>query len=392
MELKLYLLSLIALLGAGYSKLLPFDVVPALAIVFILLAFQETKTSKKVKAYHYYVVFAFFLVITPFYRLTPSLSTLYFGASKYVYDGFGGFIKLSGYVFFTVAVAISTFRSKKIFFYIPLALIAGSVIVSFTNIIEGIYGVRLVGEEDAHEIIMDDLTRVRGLFGDPNASAGMIITGIISCVFLFTVTKKNIYRLLLALCAGYLLLGQSYTFSRTGAVSLVVGLFITTYSIQSKMQRKIFRCFFLILLIFGFGYMIGGREMAFGASASGNSRLTLGALAFEELKQNPLFGNGYAYGYHNNLLDIMVSGGLNLLFWYILFSWRIIVSKYKKKDYYLLALFVAMTVTGLGISWTNNVIFWLAVGLSLNSSLNFSDIDIGTRKKRELLKSQITTR
>lgn len=81
-------------------------------------------------------------------------------------------------------------------------------------------------------------------------------------------------------------------------------------------------------------------------------------------------------------------GGLKIFFRYwrfrmvftswlfITFLWLLIkrlwVYKNEGDAYLLLTILIGFIVVGLGISWTNNVIFWVLIGLSMNKYFTIS--------------------
>ncbi len=78
--------------------------------------------------------------------------------------------------------------------------------------------------------------------------------------------------------------------------------------------------------------------------------------ALEYLEKYPFFGNGYAYGFYNLFLDFAVSGGIVLLIPFLLLLFNIIKNLFLKINDYNAYIALSLIV-GLGISWSNNVIF-----------------------------------
>jgi len=371
-NISMLLLIGIVLLGGFFNKITPINITIVLVIFFA--AINIVKKPKRNSIFYVFYAFSFFFLLTAFYH--EAINVYFVGyalhGSPSDFDIFGSFIRLFGYLLLVYVVAVFPIKEKQ-FKYIWNSLIVTSSLVALFCILEYYYGIKIYNTEQI-DIIMQGELRVRGPFRDPNASSGMILPGM-AVLFSNIIHNQKKYFIPLILLL-FLFIGMSTTSSRTGLVALLV-VFSLFLFLRSKTLSRVKKNTLLISLftlgVFAIGFYLKSRELSFTADASGNVRLSLLKYTGELILEAPIFGHGLNGGFHNIFSDISVSGGINLLGLFILLLWLIVKRLWKLRDeknaYILLSILIGFIVVGLGISWTNNVVFWVLIGLGMNKYL-----------------------
>src|SRR3990167_1773667 len=124
--------------------------------------------------------------------------------------------------YFTLIMMIRNIRTLN---YALFALVAGTVLSVLSPIFSG-YG-------DIEE-------RFRGLWGDPNEFAGMLLVLIPFCIaIIFTTEKKNL-KIIFSVCTAVLFAGFLLTYSRSGFIAFCVMCVVTIFKfIRGKNRLRI---------------------------------------------------------------------------------------------------------------------------------------------------------
>src|SRR5690606_22698635 len=93
------------------------------------------------------------------------------------------FSRLAGYLLVAIVFSNYTFNSE-LWKRMAVAFIFASLLTSISLIFEFFTGVNYFSNYDT-QITMQGITRVRGPFGDPNASGAMVIPGTIFIMSIF---------------------------------------------------------------------------------------------------------------------------------------------------------------------------------------------------------------
>jgi O-antigen ligase len=372
--ISIYLLVFIILLAGFFSKIVPLNLTIPLILIFVLFNINKKPPMKWI--YIIFISFSLLFLITPFYSEVISFKRFYSEVTINIFEPIPTFFRILGYLLFSYAISLFYFE-KKDFKLIYLSLIVTALFISFFNIYEYYTGKNIFISYKAYDIIMSGTLRVRGPFGDPNASAGMILPGLTILISSFVFYKKVfIIRVILVM---FMIYGLYTTSSRTVLLALlsVVVLFLflnrNTFSLKKKL---IFSSIIAILGFYLVTVYLQGRTIELSGSGidhSSMARVLLFEYALEYLEKYPFFGNGYAYGFHNLFTDFAVSGGIVLLILFLLLLFNVIKNLFLQINdynaYIALSMLISFLIVGLGISWSNNVIFWFILGLSMNVNI-----------------------
>lgn len=359
----------IILLGGFFNKITPINITIVLVVFFV--AINIVKKPKRKSIFYVFYAFSFLFLLTPFYHEPINVDFIGYSlhSASSDFDIFGSLIRLFGYLLLAYVVAVFPIKEKQ-FKYIWNSLIVTSSLVALFCILEYYYGIKIYDTEQI-DIIMQGELRVRGPFGDPNASSGMILPGMVVLFSNIIHEQKKYFTQLVLLL--FLFMGMSTTSSRTGLVALLVAFSLFIF-LRSKTLSRVKKNMLLISLVslggFAIGFYLKSRELSFAVDASGKVRLSLLIYTGELILEAPIFGYGLNEGFHNIFSDISVSGGITLLVLFVLLLWLIVKRLWKIKNeknaYILLSLLIGFIIVGLGISWINNVIFWVLIGLGMN--------------------------
>jgi len=183
---------------------------------------------------------------------------------------------------------------------------------------------------DGEEVLFRRLAGT-GLFGDPNDLSLMIVGCFIYTAYLLgdrSVSPPR--RALWLLPLPLLFLTLALTFSRGGAMSLMVGLGVYA------LLRFRWRALPLALLALPLLLRGGGRQVDFDVSGgTGQSRIALWDIYIEMFLANPLFGVGFGQGVHhtyqvahNSYIHVFAErgffGGLSFLSAVLLSVWSLV--------------------------------------------------------------------
>lgn len=233
--------------------------------------------------------------------------------------------------------------------------------------------------EDAYEY------NLASFFDNRNTFATYLVFAIIGCIYVHTVEhKKYIYFLLLLFLANLF-----FTLSRTSIISFSAFLFVYFWiSSQKKMAVRIvvINILFCILAIVlsmdsvnNFLYNVLFRVES---GTTGRSRIWLLGLDFYK-SNNIIFGTGYGAGssyldiitkrqsFHNAYINILVTGGIVLLVFYLLliiYTMRINL-RILKKDHTMGAFFIGIMVFYLTSAIAEGYVLLTSSGLSFLISI-----------------------
>ena len=382
MQLKLSntILVLIIFFGAFASKLFSsIDITIGLSIIFIFFNYLKIFPKLNKSLVVLLLIFGLWFASTTFYTEDLYVKTRYYSRLFRTAEPISVFIRLLGYLIITIILS-NYYIDDKLWNKIKYSFIVSSLSISAFLIFEFYSGINLFSENN-QEIIMEGVTRVKGPFGDPNSSAAMVIPGLIFLLSILIFDKVNKYlTLLVIILISFILWGISLAASRTALLGVII-IFPSLFFLKNRIISRKRKFFYGIMLLILGGLLIRailrGRSLSLTADASGQSRTDLFNFALTTAVDNPFLGRGYLYGFHNNISDIMVSGGFILLLIFLCFNSKLIFKLYNyintKKFWILFSLNISFFLVGLGISWTNNIIYWIIIGISL-SELSTSKI------------------
>lgn len=369
-----YILILIIFFSGFASKLFPaHDITLILSFIYILLNFQKIYPNLKFLLIILLVLFCSFLALTTLYIEPIEISTRFYSSEGASINPLTVFVRIIGYL--TISIVISNIYIKyDIWRTIKYVFILNSLLISLSLFIESFTGFNFFSQTSTVDIVMEGVSRVRGPFGDPNSSAAMTIPGIVALFSFLIFEKQNLFKSIIFLLLIIVIFwGVSLTASRTALVGILIvfpSVLVLNKSILSTRKKL-----FYVIMAISLGsslitFISRGRTLSLEADRSAQSRSDLFSLALNIAEDNPIFGVGYNYGFHNNFSDIMVSGGFIILFIFILFNVKLLLSLYKGINNEIFWIFFSLVlsffIVGLGISWINNLLYWVIIGLSLS--------------------------
>lgn len=371
-KLNGFIVSLLILMGGGGNKVISVDMV-LICVAFLFFLNYRVKPCFGIGLFFAFVFF-FLYILTPLYQEPLGFySPIYSMSPNYNFEPLPIMFRLAGYFFLLYLLTLIEL-SNKTMDRILGSFIAIAVFNAFFCILEFYYGLKVFNSESA-DIVMQNTYRVRGPFGDPNATAGMLVPGIIVAFDRFIKAGRKSEKIVCILLLLFILIGMATTSSRTAVLALLISLAVLIVGTNVSRNSKILIALVSVLLILAFlPFYLNERELSLSSDSSASVRLDLIKGGIDAIGYHPIFGRGYQSGYHNIFIDLLVSGGVLLLSTFsLLIALAILnvikLSKFESERFILIPIITGFIVTGFGISILNNVLFWTVIGLCLNSKL-----------------------
>jgi hypothetical protein len=277
----------------------------------------------------------------------------------------------AGYGLFATTVSTMTV-DRRLVGEVLLAVSLVAMVAATASISEYSTGMSVLSSRPILQ--MGGVRRTWGLYGDPNATGGVLAMGVVAMLSLWMLSL--VPRTWLAgLVAAVCLLGTAmvFTASRTGVVGLGAGLVPLLASRRaSRYRRWALIAALAALVALGPSVLTQGRPISLLADDSARGRVQNFSDSLQRFEVNPFIGSGAVdapYYAHNNVLEVFALGGLLSLAPFLVLQIaavrNLLLHRRQIGFFALMGLFVTMTVVGLGISWLNNVLYWLVVGLGL---------------------------
>lgn len=371
-------LLLIVLFGGFFSKLVPgnLPVVIVLSSIFISLNITKIFSKRKNHLLYLFIAFGTMLIFSIVYSKPLHISTRYYDAGFVIQNPLSLVFRLTGYILLTVALS-QYFLSKKLWHLLSNILVLNAFLISAFLIFEYYTGVDFFSDRFTIGKYTG-LIRVRGPFGDPNASGGMVLPGFVVLVSRI-VFKKKTYFIKVFNIIGILILLYAISLTASRTVLVAIGaVLISLVFLRFRVISPIVKLIYTTTLVFGgsflLNFMLRGRSLSFADKGSGQARNDLTSAAIDVVAQNPIFGNGFVYGFHSNLLDLMVSGGIPLLMVFLIFNlclfFKLYVQMNNHKYWTIFMIVGTFFIVGLGISWLFNILYWVFLAIALSSIHN----------------------
>ena len=356
-------LLLLVILAAGSGPLLRFGQITAaraLALAFIAVRFSQLRGRLSPREF------------------LPTLFGLGYGSAWLLSSGrfstptIAAAVAYVGYGLFGTAVAtLRVDRQMVMDVLTTLAVVA--VLAGATLIQESFTQASVVGGQPI--IYMDGVARARGLFGDPNGTAGFVVLGIVALLsfWLFAPASQAALAAVLGGLA-FLTWAMQAAASRTAMVGLACGLIplVLVKRVVSHSRRWALLAALGLAVVAGPTLLLRGRPLDLTADDSARARLMHVGTSLSRFAGNPLVGTRdeeNPYFSHNALLEVIAHGGLLGLVPFVvlhaaaasnLWRWR------GDRSFVVIgAAFLAFSGVGMGISWLNNVVYWVLIGLAL---------------------------
>jgi len=298
-----------------------------------------------------------------------------------------GLITLTHYYFFFIL--LSQAKNLRIKFgHLIQSLIIGGLLAS-------LFALKQVGEG-----------RIFGTFGEPNFLGGYLALLFPFCFYLFKTSKNKLLRVLSLLTATVFAVTIYLTYSRTALLSLGAVAAILLVK-QSKLRLK----WFLFASIIYLALLLVFRISAVRGVSPNENRLRIYTKAFEVFTKRPLLGYGkenFGLAFsnslqdkdiglkdlhidrgHNQILDLLVEGGIIGLISYLLLvikAFKILFMKLRKKEEPLLTATMLSLIAYLIIGQLNvfslasNIIFWFLLGLIASRGSSEQRFSLNKRK------------
>lgn len=280
--------------------------------------------------------------------------------TSFIYFGYG-----------LLATSIINIKLTK-FHIMPIMVIifTSSVIVSLSSIIEYKTGINLLTGKDI--LIHDNVVRATGLYGNPSATAGFIITGLITSVFVI-VNFKSFIRIINLFLIPIYIWGLYCTASRGAVVAFGFTMLLLLIKSNLNLTKKIIIISLITVFIGNYGYLSQGRSMSLSDDKAGMDRVNQYLNAMNRFEINPFVGHlSYEDNYiENNYLQILADGGLlafiPFLIVHILAFYYSIIKPENIYKFMFGLIFISMAFMGISHNWLNNVLYWMIIGLCLNN-------------------------
>ncbi len=352
------LLVVTAVLGplVAYGDLTPARIVSVLLMLLLLTRFSSRLDFWKTWPTIFGLAYA-----TAWLAGTASLSLPAFGEAI-VYVAYG---------LFATSVALLPYRASCTNL-VMAAMILGGIFVAITTILQWHYGLTFGAELPV--FVHNGVERVAGIFGDPNATGGFTAcaaVAMLSCLVSLPQLRAR-WKILMVGVTPFYGYGLYLTVSRTAMASLLAGM--TCCLLLSRRNNFLF---VLLLAVFAttilnIDVVLQGRAMSLSADYSAEQRKHHANESLERFRENMLIGSGAIdspYYAHNNFLEVLALGGLMGFVPFCIVHLAIakkLSAVFRRPDrQMLLNVFVTFSCVGMGISWLNNVLYWLFIGLLL---------------------------
>ena len=206
-------------------------------------------------------------------------------------------------LFIFYLLIINLLREKKHYKFLVYSIIISNIIIALFTFYQIFFqNVLFFGRQAVESSTGDKIWRASGTYNDPNVTASFLFVGIILTVAVVFYSKEKFFsKTLIVLGTLIPIAGIIATFSRSGWISLVVGLFTLLFFQKSKIKilysLVFFVCLFLILIILTpYGEFITARFVSIFdimKDPSIHVRLQLGLSGLDMFLQDPIFGLGY---------------------------------------------------------------------------------------------------
>lgn len=216
----------------------------------------------------------------------------------------GAFFIVITTALFLMYLGIVNFITTKTHYIISFLILAGlNLFISLLTMYQIMYeNVLYIGKATVTSSTGDKIWRASGTFDDPNVTASFLIVGLIIAIGILIFAKINkLTKIILGIVSLITVAGVIVTFSRSGWLALIIGIFVLFMFFKRKVLVLIpitivSVIIILVILVTPYSDFVISRFVSIFDVFKDPSILTrigMGLSGLEMFKDSPVFGMGY---------------------------------------------------------------------------------------------------